>query len=157
MAEDIMADDDEKKPRLSGAAWHQNRAQKEVDGLKRKLASLKETVARGNEAQEQIPDVRKPLDLAEARLSAESREVAITNVPALKVELASICARMDASYSTEAERRIHEILSAARACGASGQSWEQYKLATARIKSGTTNWRWTMFVDWIREPAKEAA
>jgi chromosome segregation ATPase len=156
MAEEIMADDEKKSNRLSGAAWHQNRAQKEVDSLRSKLEHLKATIARGTEAQEQLGEARKALDVAEARLSAESREVALTNIPALAKELAEVTARLDASYSTTDHRRLHVILSTARSCGASGQSYESFRLASHRIQNGTSPWTWQMFNSWIKQPAEAA-
>jgi hypothetical protein len=154
MSEDAMADDDEK------AKWpgsNLNRAKRSVKDLRAKLSRLKEWAERGRAAESEIAGTRRALDVAESFLSAQARQVATASIPALRLELNDVCMHLDASYDTGLERRLHEILSMARSCGASGQSAEQYKLASARIKSGSSSWRWTMFVDWIRSPAEKAA
>jgi sugar phosphate isomerase/epimerase len=149
MAEESMGNEKTKRK------WHLNDAKNDVQHLKRELARLKDWAQRGRDAAEQIPDTRAKLDITEARLSAESRATARLDIPALKVELNRLCMDIAHNHTAKSERRIFEIICAARAAGACGQDHMRYVSTLGRIKTGALPW--STLVDWVHVPQTEKA
>jgi hypothetical protein len=112
-------------------------------------------VERGAAAKESLPELMRQLAEARAHVVIAERNEAFDNVPKLKNEMREITAALSKNYTTKGEKRVFQILAAARMCGASGQSYESARLATARIKNEATRgggFDWPMFVDWIHAP-----
>jgi hypothetical protein len=111
---------------------------------------------KGKEAQAQIKEARAELDLAEAQFAAQSHEVVVRSVPALAEELRQVTAVLMLNYTVEGQTRVHQILSAARMAGLSGQSYEMFRMTVERIKSGRDGLDWDVFNSWIKQPAEAA-
>ena len=135
-----------------------SKVQKEERDLKAAQHAVDEAqiaAERGAAAKESLPELMRQLAEARAHVVIAQRNEAFENVPKLKNEMREITAALSKNYTTKGEKRVFQILAAARMCGASGQSYESARLATARIKNEATRgggFDWPMFVDWIHAP-----
>jgi hypothetical protein len=129
------------------------RAEKILHNAEIQLGHAQEAVARGEIAQRNLQELMRRVAEARAGLVEAERDKTFETMPALKAEMRSVTAALSKNYTTKGEKRVFEILAAARMCGASGQSYETARLAADRIKNMATRgggFDWPMFVNWIK-------
>jgi len=136
------------------------RAEKLLHNAEIQLGHAQIAVARGKAAQQSLQELMRRVAEARAHLVDCERDKAVDEMPALKAEMRKVTEALSKNYTTAGEKRVFQILAAARMCGASGQSYETARLAADRIKNtgvrgGTFDW--PMFVNWIKSEEVENA
>lgn len=140
-----------------------NRARRDVQHCEKTVERLTEQIARAEAAKAELVTAKAALAAARQAWADQQRIVERENVGALKDEMCALTADLDSGNWTPAkEKRLFEILSAARMCGASGQSYEAFRVTMERLKRpGTADKKsgigWAVFNGWIHVPENRSA